>query len=119
MRENRVRSWMEVVGSVIKVFAEFNEKGDKNFSRATLRSVSRAAIRGRKVAGPAVYKNIAEVNKIRPAQMQLGAQGRLTMKRNRDGVASSPWPGQPGSCRLIPVHQVGEGKLREESRWAL
>ena len=31
---------------------------------------SKAAVRGRKVAGPAVYKNIAEFNKIRTAHSE-------------------------------------------------
>ena len=63
MRENRVRVWVEVVDSLqctnTRGIAEFNEippwaKCDE----------SKAAIRGRKVAGLAVHKHIAEFNEI-------------------------------------------------------
>ena len=93
MRENRVCVWVKVVGSVMKKnIAEFNEK-ERNFLSPPCRKCdeSKAAVRGRKVAGPAVYKNIAECNKIRTAHSEGSCiRGRLTMKRNRGGVGSSP-----------------------------
>ena len=61
MRENHIRAWVEVVGSVTKNIAEFNEK--RKISAPCMKS--KAAVRGRKVAGPAESKNIAEFNEIR------------------------------------------------------
>ena len=77
MRENRVPTWMEVIGSLMKkIISEFNEippcvkrAESKQLSEDEFKFkfVPRTVVRGRKVAGPAVYKNIAEFNEIRTA----------------------------------------------------
>ena len=102
MRENRVRSWVEVIGSVIKVIAEFNEKGEKNICRPTLRRVSRAAVRGRNVAGPRVYKKILQSStKFVPHTVGKSGQTNHEAKSRR--------------CGQFPM-TVSTGELSENSR---
>ena len=66
-----------------------------------------------KVAGPAVYKNIAEFNKIENSSPYNGEEwGRLTMKRcGRGGHAGSVKANEVWINLLeIPLHWAGERK---------
>ena len=118
MRENHVHAWVVVVGSVMKNSFQSSMK----LPHPAKCVESKAAVRGRKVTGPAVYKNIAEFNEICTAHREGGCTkgSRLTMKQNRGeravshGVSACCYP--TGGLSANPVHRVGEEKLREESR---
>ena len=90
MRANRVRPWVEVVGSVMKNFiAEFNEIppcAKRDESKQLVEDEFEVGFQfvpgtvcqrtNSKVAGPAVYKNIAEFNEIEICTAYSGKSGQ-------------------------------------------
>ena len=74
------------------------------------RDDSKAAVRGRKVGGPAVYKNVAEFNEICTRSQWRGLHsGQTNHEAKSKRVGSSPWGGQ------MRVRKAGERyKQREE-----
>ena len=106
MRAIRVRTWVEVVGSVINNLLQSSLKRKKNLSRHLL-DESKAAVRGRKVADPAVYKNIAEFNEIRTAHI-----GSLE-QTNHEAKSRVQW-----NARNIPratLRECGEASSCQEA----
>ena len=87
----------------------FHYRGQCNYPHPAECDESKAAVRGRKVAGPAAYKNIAEFNEIRTAH----SEGSCTRGRpwsEIEAVSAVPYDKavalaacrQPGAVERIP-----------------
>ena len=105
MRENCIPAWVEVVGSVTeKLISEFNEMreifnisgttlretywiqaADKRKTRCMRNPTTACQRANSKVAGPAVYKNIAEFNKIENSSPYSGNSGHTDHEAMRKG----------------------------------
>ena len=116
IRENCVRAWVEVV---VLLWWNFSLQRSMKYH---------PAVRWWKVAGPAVYKNIAEFNEIRTSHSEGSCtRGRLTMKLCIWAPRGVGREGLTGPHRLrdlkhstywqVPSVGPERGKLREETRW--